>query len=62
LLPSFVTLRQQTFLFGERPTLADAALYGQALMLREADPTLVARVAPELAEHAERMDTYLRTR
>lgn len=61
LLPSFTTLRQQKFLFGERPTLADAALYGQAIMLREADPTLVARVAPELADHAERMDTYLRS-
>jgi glutathione S-transferase len=61
LLPSFATLAQQRFLFGERPTLADAALYGQALMLREADPALVSRVAPELADHAERMETYLRS-
>jgi len=36
-------------LFGARPTLADAALHGQSVMLREADPELVSRVAPELS-------------
>jgi len=61
LSPSFRTLGQQAFLFGARPTLADAALHGQSLMLREADPQLVSRVAPELAEHATRMDAFLRS-
>ena len=59
LTPSFRTLGQQTFLFGERPCLADAALHGQSLMLRAAQPELVGRVSPGLAEHAERMDRFL---
>jgi glutathione S-transferase len=39
LAPTARTLAAQPFLFGARPTLADAALYGQFAML-ESDPTL----------------------
>jgi glutathione S-transferase len=59
LAPTFATLRQQRFLFGERPSLADAALHGQAMMLRFAAPELLSQVSPAWVEHAERMDAYL---
>lgn len=42
LAPTVTTLESQAFLFGERPTLADAALYGNLAMLHEADPELLA--------------------
>lgn len=61
LAPSFSTLRKQPFLFGREPTLADAALHGQSLMLREARPALLTALAPELEEHARRMDAFLRS-
>lgn len=57
--PSFSTLSKQRFLFGDAPTLADAALHGQSLMLEAANPELVARVSPALADHAQRMKGYL---
>jgi glutathione S-transferase len=57
--PSFSTLQKQRFLFGDQPTLADAALHGQSLMLEAANPQLVERVSPLLAEHARRMVRYL---
>ena len=59
LAPSFGTLSKQPFLFGERPSLADAALHGQSLMLEAANPELLARVAEPLAEHARRMQAFL---
>jgi glutathione S-transferase len=59
LAPSFVTLEQQRFLFGERPSLADAALHGQSLMLEAGSPKLLAQVAEPLAEHARRMRDWL---
>jgi glutathione S-transferase len=43
LAPTERTLRARPFLFGERPTLADAALYGQLAMLHAADPSLLGR-------------------
>ena len=54
LAPSLRTLRQRPFLFGDAPTVADAALYGNCLMLQESDDTLLARVSPQLAEFAQR--------
>jgi glutathione S-transferase len=60
--PSFRTLAQQRFLFGERPTLADAALHGQSLMLKFSHPELLPRVSPALAAHAQNMDEYLAAR
>lgn len=59
LAPSFVTLRKRPFLFGERPTLADAALHGSSLMLQEARAELLTEIAPELSEHARRMEEVL---
>jgi glutathione S-transferase len=59
LAPSFATLERQPFLFGERPTLADAALHGQSLMLDSSHPALLAQVAETLAEHARRMQAWL---
>jgi glutathione S-transferase len=56
LAPSLATLECTPFLFGERPTLADAALYGLLAMLECADPALIARVAPELVRYKERVE------
>lgn len=39
--PSVLTLARQPFLFGAKPTLADAALYGVLTMVEEANPELV---------------------
>ncbi len=44
--PSRMTLRQRPFLFGDTPTLADAALYGQMIMLSVAAPAF----GPELTD------------
>jgi glutathione S-transferase len=41
LAPTRVTLEASPFLFGKEPTLADAALFGNLAMLREADVELV---------------------
>lgn len=57
--PTFRTLRKVPFVFGDKPTLADAALHGQALMLHEASPSLVGQVGAELAQHFERMRAHL---
>ena len=54
LAPSLRTLRQQPFLFGASPTLADAALYGNCLMLDACDKPLLPRLSPELVDYAER--------
>lgn len=59
LAASFSTLAKQPFLFGAKPTLADAALHGQTLMLHEAAPALVTELSPVLAEHGERMRAWL---
>lgn len=56
------TLGRQRFVFGERPTLADAALHGSSLMLEEAAAGLLAQVSPALAEHAGRMKAFLAQR
>ena len=42
--PALQTFKRQSFVFGGEPTLADAALYGQFMMLKVADPGLPARV------------------
>jgi glutathione S-transferase len=56
LAPTLATLEKRPFLFGERPTLADAALYGVAAMLEEADPTLLSRVSRKLGEFMIRVE------
>ncbi len=54
--PTLKTLKQRPFVFGERPTLADAALYGLCAMLEESDPKLLERVAGELAPYMRRVE------
>jgi glutathione S-transferase len=56
LAPTVQTLGQQRFIFGVRPTLADAALYGQCAMLRCADAALPAALAPALGEWMTRVE------
>jgi glutathione S-transferase len=57
LAPSLQTLSARPFLFGDRPTLADAALYGQCAMLEAGSPQLLAAIAPELTTFARRLET-----
>jgi glutathione S-transferase len=56
LAPTLRTLAKREFLFGDAPTLADAALYGFLIMLQEADSTLVARVAEPLVPYLRRVE------
>jgi glutathione S-transferase len=56
LAPSLSTLRQQPFLFGTEPTLADAALYGNCVMLN--DVSLLAQLSPELIAFVNRVDAF----
>jgi glutathione S-transferase len=56
LAPTLATLELLPFLFGESPTLADAALYGYLAMLHEGDPGLVARLAPPLRAFMTRLE------
>jgi glutathione S-transferase len=58
LAPTLKTLATRPFLFGETPTLADAALYGNCMMLEEADPPLLPRVAEALVPFARRMEAF----
>ncbi len=54
--PSRRTLAQCPFLFGDTPTLADAALYGNLAMLEACDPGLPARLGPEFPAFARRLE------
>lgn len=56
LVPTLRTLAQRPFIFGDRVTLADAALYGQCAMLRGADPAMPAALAPELGAWMTRVE------
>jgi len=56
LAPTLSTLEQQSFLFGARPTLADAALYGNLAMLSEADPALLRSLSPGLSAYQARLE------
>jgi glutathione S-transferase len=62
LTPTLRTLAARDFLFGEQPTLADAALYGVCKMIEEADPKLLARVAEPLVPFVARMESRARRR
>jgi len=57
LAPTLATLSERPFLFGERPTLADAALYGNCAMLEETDPELLERVSKELGGFMRRLES-----
>lgn len=54
LSPTLSTLSRRPFLFGDAPTLADAALYGNCCMLEEAG--VLSNVAPELVAFARRLE------
>jgi glutathione S-transferase len=56
LAPTVRTLAARPFLFGDAPTLADAALYGQCAMLEEADSRLLPQVAEALVPYARRVE------
>ena len=56
LTPTLQTLDGQPFLFGDRPTLADAALYGQCAMLRSGGSGIIASLAPRLTEWMSRLE------
>ena len=62
LAPTLRTLSEQPFLFGDTPTFADAALDGQAKMLLEADPALLARLGKPFAEHGARLADFIARR
>jgi glutathione S-transferase len=54
--PTLETLAGRDFLFGDHPTLADAALYGNCMMLEEGDPRLVNRIAEPLVAYLRRLE------
>jgi glutathione S-transferase len=62
LAPTVLTLRNVPFVFGERPTLADAALYGNLAMLIEADPSLPGAIGSELLGYMARLEALVRSR
>ncbi len=62
LAPTVRTLEKRPFVFGDTPTLADAALHGQWMMLEEADPALLARFGEAVVLHARRVEAYARER
>jgi glutathione S-transferase len=56
LAPTLSTLEKSPFLFGQSPTLADAALYGLCAMLEESDAALLPQVSPALVAFARRLE------
>ncbi|HTQ04306.1 MAG TPA: glutathione S-transferase C-terminal domain-containing protein, partial [Polyangiaceae bacterium] len=60
LAPTLKTLDARPFLFGDAPTLADAALYGVCAMLAEGSPELLERVSSKLAPYMRRLEEAAR--
>ena len=60
LTPTAQTLNHCPFIFGDRPTLADAALYGQCAMLRAASAALPETLAPALGAWMGRVESAAR--
>jgi glutathione S-transferase len=58
LAPTLLTLASRRFLFGDAPTLADAALYGVCKMLDEADSRLLPQVGEPLVAFLRGIETY----
>lgn len=56
LAPTRLTLQSQPFVFGDEPTLADAALYGNFAMLETCDASLPAKLGPEFPAYLRRME------
>jgi len=59
LAPTVTTLERRPFLFGASPCLADAALYGQLVMLDFGAPDRVAGLAPALMAWKRRFEARL---
>jgi glutathione S-transferase len=59
LAPSVATLGERPFLFGAAPSIADAALYGQLVMLEYGAPDRVAALAPTLLAWKRRLEARL---
>jgi glutathione S-transferase len=55
LAPTLATLAARPFLFGEQPTLADVALYGQLAMVN-VEPALVARLGEPFPAYMRRLE------
>ncbi len=60
LAPTAETLSRSAFLFGNAPTLADAALYGQCAMLGVVDSAMPGAFTPALGEWFARMEKAAR--
>jgi len=56
LAPTVSTLKQQSFVFGAHPTLADAALYGQLIMIKAAGPDLLRAIDSSFPRYMERLE------
>jgi len=56
LAPTLLTLEAQPFLFGDRPTLADAALYGNLAMLEGSSPEHLPALSSALGDYARRVE------
>ncbi len=62
LAPSLRTLERVPFLFGEAPTLADAALYGNLACIHEGDASFVRALAPAFEPYMARLEAAARER
>jgi glutathione S-transferase len=60
--PTLATLAQRPFLFGDSPTLADASLYGNCVMLEAGGEDLLSMVAPPLVSFSRRLEAFARQR
>jgi glutathione S-transferase len=56
LAPTLSTLARQPFLFGDRPTFADAALYGACMVVEEGERALLPLIAPALEGYCRRVE------
>ena len=61
LAPTIQTLARRPFLFGDQPTLADAALYGECAMLEEGHPDLLSRLSEVLPLYLRRVEAAAQT-
>jgi glutathione S-transferase len=60
LAPTLRTLSRTPFLFGQNPTLADAALYGNLACLFEGDPELPRALDPAFPAYMKRLEAARR--
>ena len=60
--PTRTTLASQGFIFGTRPSLADAALFGQFAMIETAGKQLPTKFGPEFTQWLQRLRSWTTTR